>query len=286
MNIRNAATPLDAEFTDVDLAKSPDESAFRVIRDVLHDRGVIVFRNQLLTEEQHIAFSRRFGELEIHVAKQYLKPGHPKILGLSNIIENGRNIGATDPGEYSHSDLSYVANPSPYSLSYAIEVPIADAWVLGATLFASAAYAYESLPDDLKARLESMRAIHRYADRYKKQQQAGGRGAPSEERLGKVPDVLHPMIRMHPVTGRDVLFVNEGFTVSIDGMPKNESDLLLRELFTHIVRPEVVYKHEWQQGDLLMWDNGLVQHRAIRDYDLPLRRLMHRTTVAGHPTLP
>ena len=89
------------------------------------------------------------------------------------------------------------------------------------------------------------------------------------------------MIRAHPVTGRKVLFVNEGFTVYVEGMPKTESDLLLQELFAHIVRPEVLYTHKWRQRDLLMWDNCLVQHRAVRDYELPLRRLMHRTTVAG-----
>lgn len=284
MNLRHSAAPLGAEIIGLDLAQPLDEATFRAIEDVFHDRGVIVFRDQRLTEQQHIAFSRRFGELEIHVAKQYLKPGHPEILVLSNVIENGRNIGLADAGQYWHSDLSYVANPSRCSLLYALEIPIQDGRVLGETLFASAAHAYDTLPDPLKARLEGARAIHRYADRYKKQQDAGGRAPLSEEQLKRVPDVSHPVIRAHPLAGRKVLFVNEGFTVYMEGMPPTESDLLLRELFRHILRPETLYTHQWRQGDLLMWDNCLVQHRAIRDYALPLRRLMHRTTVAGPPT--
>jgi taurine dioxygenase len=241
----------------------------------------MVFRDQQLTEEQHIAFSRRFGELEIHVAEQFLKPGHPEILMISNVIENGRNIGVPDAGQYWHSDLSYVGNPSRCSLLYALEVPIRDSRVLGDTLFASAVHAYDTLPDSLKAQLERARAVHRYADRYKRLQQTIGREPLSEEKLKKVPDVSHPVFRSHPVTGRKVLFVNEGFTVYIEGMLRTESDSLLQRLFAHIVRPEALYTHHWQAGDLLMWDNCLVQHRAVCDYELPLRRLMQRTTVAG-----
>ena len=279
MNVRYSAVPLGAEIVGVDLAQPLDEATFRSIENVFHDRGVIVFRDQQLTEEQHIAFSRRFGELETHIKKEYLKPGHSEILVLSNMIENGRNIGIADGGQFWHSDLSYVANPSRCSLLYALEVPMQDGRVLGETLFASAVHAYDTLPDPLKAQLEGARAIHRYADRYKKQQAVGRREPLTEEQLKRVPDVSHPVIRAHPVTGRKVLFVNEGFTVYVEGMPKTESDLLLQELFAHIVRPEVLYTHKWRQRDLLMWDNCLVQHRAVRDYELPLRRLMHRTTV-------
>jgi taurine dioxygenase len=281
MDIRNSSAPLGAEVTGLDLAQPLDEATFGVIEDLFHQRGVICFRDQQLTEEQHIAFSRRFGTLEIHVAKDYLKPGYPEILVVSNVIENGRNIGLADAGQYWHSDLSYIANPSRCSLLYAREVPVYGGRVLGETLFASAAHAYDTLPDSLKARLEGLRAVHGYGDRYKKQQAAGTRGALSDEQLQQVPNVSHPVFHSHPVTGRKVLFVNEGFTASIEGIPSSESNALLQELFAHIVRPEALYTHQWRQGDLLMWDNCLTQHRAIRNYELPLRRLMHRTTVAG-----
>ncbi|MBS1825636.1 MAG: TauD/TfdA family dioxygenase [Acidobacteria bacterium] len=283
MHIAHSAAPLGAEVTGLDLAHPIDDATFRQIEDLFHDRGVVAFRNQQLTPEQHIAFSRRLGNLEIHVATQYLMPGHPEILVVSNIVEDGRNIGLADAGQYWHSDLSYIANPSRCSLLYAREVPVRDGVVLGETLFASAAHAYDTLDPALTQRLEGLTAIHRYGDRYQKQQAAGGRGALSEEQLRKVPEVRHPVLRAHPITGRKVIFVNEGFTAAIEGIPAEESAAILPQLFAHIVRPEALYTHRWQQGDLVMWDNCLTQHRAIRNYQLPLRRLMHRTTVAGLP---
>ena len=281
MQIISEAAPLGAEISGLDLSEPLDEATFRSVEQLFHERGVVVFRGQRLTPEQHIAFSRRFGDLEIHVATQYLKPGYPEILVVSNVIEDGRQIGLADAGQYWHSDLSYIAKPSRCSLLYALEVPIRDEVVLGETLFASAAHAYDTLPADLKLRLEGLVAIHRYGDRYQRQQSAGGRGALSDEQLKKVPDVRHPVVRRHPVTGRKVLFVNEGFTALIEGISSEESSALLQELCAHIVRPETLYTHRWQKGDVLMWDNCLTQHRAIRNYQLPLRRLMHRTTVAG-----
>ncbi|MBL8217449.1 MAG: TauD/TfdA family dioxygenase [Bryobacterales bacterium] len=281
MEITLSMAPLGAEVTGLDLARPVDDGTFRKIETLFHERGVIVIRDQKLTPEQHIAFSRRFGPLEIHVAAQYLKRGFPEILVVSNVVEDGRNIGLADAGQYWHSDLSYVANPSRCSLLYALEVPVCDGEVLGETLFASAAYAYDTLPAAWKQRLEGLTAVHRYGDRYQKQQASGGRGALSQEQLAKLPDVRHAVLRGHPITGRRVLFVNEGFTAAIDGMPTEESAALLPQLYAHIVRPEFLYTHRWRVGDLLLWDNCLVQHRAIRNYELPLRRLMHRTTVAG-----
>ena len=281
MQINYSNAPLGAEITGLDLARPMDQPTLQAIEGLFHDRGVIVFRGQQLTEEQHIAFSRRLGDLEIHVATQFLRPGYPEILVVSNVVEDGRNIGLADAGQYWHSDLSYIANPSRCSLLYALEIPVKDGSVLGETLFASAAYAFETLPDSMKVRLEGRRAIHSYGDRYKKQQAAGTRGALTEEQLKKVPQVSQPILRAHPITGRRVLFVNEGFTVEVEGMEQTESDALLQELCGHITRPETLYRHQWRKGDLLMWDNCLTQHRAIRDYELPLRRRMHRTTVAG-----
>ncbi|MCC6587652.1 MAG: TauD/TfdA family dioxygenase [Bryobacterales bacterium] len=281
MRIQHSAAPLGAEITGLDLAQPVDSKTFQQIEDLLHDRGVIVFRGQDLTEEQHITFSRRFGDLEIHVATQCLRPGYPEILVVSNVIEDGKPIGLADAGQYWHSDLSYVRNPSRGSLLLAREVPVQDGRVLGETLFASAAYAYDTLPEGLKARLSTLTAVHGYGYRYELQNSAGLRGKLSDQQLSTVPDVHHPVIRRHPITGRKVLFVNEGFTHAMAGMDQAEGQALLQQLFDHITRPEALYRHNWQVGDLLMWDNCLVQHRAIRNYEWPMRRLMHRTTVAG-----
>ncbi|HWZ34417.1 MAG TPA: TauD/TfdA family dioxygenase [Bryobacteraceae bacterium] len=281
MKVRHANAPLGAEIFEVDLTQPVADETFREIEELFHDRGVIVFREQHLTDEQQIAFSRRFGELEIHPAKMYLKPGHPEILVVSNVIEDGRPIGLQDAGQYWHTDLSYMASPSRCSLLYAHEVPIQDGKALGDTLFVSTTYAYDTLGPELRDRIEPLTAVHGYADRYRMQAAKGGRATLSDDDLKKVPDVVHRVARLHPWTGRKTLFVNEGFTTSIEGMPKEESDAVLRTLFDHITRPEAIYRHVWRPGDLLMWDNGSTQHRAVANYALPLRRRMQRTTVRG-----
>lgn len=281
MKIEQSNAPLGAQITGIDVAQPLDDATFRRIEDLFHERGVIVFRDQHLTDEQQIAFSRRFGDLEIHPAKLYLKPGHTEILVVSNVIEDGREIGLQDAGQYWHTDLSYVAAPSRCSLLYALEVPVKDGAPLGDTLFVSTTYAYDTLPRELRERIEGRTAVHGYAQRYRMQQAKGTRAAMSDEELKKVPEVAHRVDRSHPWTGRKTLFVNEGFTTSIEGLPKEESDALLRTLFDHITRPEAVYRHQWRMGDLLMWDNGSTQHRAVADYALPLRRRMQRTTVRG-----
>jgi taurine dioxygenase len=144
----------------------------------------------------------------------------------------------------------------------------------------------------MKARVKDLKNVHSYRayraknmQAQKEEQARGGRVVQehvlSEEQLASVPDIEVPVVRTHPVTGRKGLFVNEAHTPSLVGMSREESDKLLAQLFRHITQPEFVYTHHWQPGDLLMWDNAAVQHKATFDYDLPLRRLMHRTTVRG-----
>lgn len=283
ISVQRADAPLGAEIRGVDLSLPVADEAFAAIEDAFVTHGVVVFRGQTLTEEQHIAFSRRFGDLEIHVLKQYLHPRHPEILMISNVEENGRRIGVADAGRYWHTDLSYVREPSRCSLLYAREVPLADdGHVLGDTLFASTAAAYDALPEAMKQNIAGLKAVHRYGDRYDRMQASGGvRDALNAEQRHQTPDVVHPVVRTHPITGRKCLYVNEGFTVSILGMPEDEARHLLAELCARATAPEFVYRHRWQAGDLLMWDNCQTQHLAVGDYALPQRRLMHRTTVKG-----
>lgn len=274
---------LGTEVRGVDLRKPIDEATFRRIEDIFYREFVIVFRNQPITEEEHIAFSRRFGDLEVHVSgARYLHPRHPEIRINSNIIENGKLIGATDAGQYWHTDLSYMAEPSKCSLLYAVEVPIRDGQPLGDTLFVNVAAAYDALSSDMKARLEALKAVHSYAYRYYKLTDAGKeRPKLTEEQKARAPDVIHPVVVTHPRTGRKCLFVNEGFTTEILGMDEDESRELLGELFEHVKKPQFLYRHRWAVGDLLMWDNISTQHFAVADYKLPLRRKMQRTTVTG-----
>jgi taurine dioxygenase len=265
----------------VDLAQPLDDATFREVEHAFHDSIIVFFRGQKLTNEQHIAFSRRFGELEIHIVKKYLLPGHPEILLVSNIRnETGEHIGLADAGFTWHSDVSYRKFPSRCSLLYAKEVPHApDGKVLGDTVFANCIAAYETLPAAMMRRLDGLKAIHRYSSR--RRVENSPRPKLTAAQIAETPDIAHPIIRTHPFTGRKALYVTAGECVGIEGMPEDEAVDLIAELDAHCVKPEFLYRHSWRVGDLVMWDNATAMHLAICDYALPERRLMHRTTVIG-----
>jgi taurine dioxygenase len=151
----------------------------------------------------------------------------------------------------------------------------------GDTMFASATAAYDALPEADKRLLEGLKAVNSYAKGYYRDRRSGPRKELTEEQRRRTPDVEHPIVRTHPYTRKKCLFVNEGYTARIAGMSEAESDALLARLFEHSTRPEFVYRHQWRVGDLLMWDNCSVQHRAVMDYALPQRRRMERTTLRG-----
>jgi taurine dioxygenase len=284
---------LGAEISGVDLSKPLDDDTFAQVHQAFFDNQVAVFRDQRITPEQHIAFTRRFGELEQHVRKEHRLDGYPEILIVSNVRdEQGKAIGVEDAGRFWHSDLSYKQVPSLLSALYAIEVPARNGVALGNTSFASTTAAYDALPEDMKRRLQDLKNVHSYVyyrnkniQAQKEEQARGARAvqeqALTEEHLKQVPDAEAPIVRTHPMTGRKGLFINEAHTSHIIGLPKKESDALLTRICAHIIKPEFRYEHHWRAGDLLMWDNAAVQHKANFDYDLPLRRLMLRTTVRG-----
>src|SRR5687768_8282956 len=282
LSIRKLAEPLGAEISGVDVGQPMSDAAFKRIEDAFHEHCVVVFRNQRLTPEGHAGFSRRFGDLLVHVLRQYNDPQMPEVLVLSNIVENGKPLGIQDAGQYWHTDLSYTGEPSRCSLLYALEIPFENGVALGDTVFVNTAAAYDALPDDMKARLSGLEATHSYTARYRRMQAAGGKRVDLEEDQKKaVPEVVHPIVRTHPFTGRKCLYVNEGFTVGVVGMPKTESDALLAELYAHVTSERFMYRHRWQVGDLLMWDNCSTQHNAISNYAPHQRRHMRRTTVRG-----
>ena len=263
-----------------DLGQEIDDAAFRAIENAFHDNIVVVFRDQRLSNDKHIEFSRRFGELEIHIVKRYLLPGHPEILLISNVKnEAGEHIGLADAGFTWHTDTSYRRRPSRCSLLYAKEVPTRDGTALGDTVFASTIAAYEALSEAMKRRLAGLQAIHRYSAR--RRVDNSPRPKLSRAQLDETPDIAHPIVRTHPYTGRKSLYVTAGECVGIVGMPEDEAVALIAELDAHCIRPEFLYRHKWRVGDLLMWDNASAMHLAICDYALPQRRLMHRTTVIG-----
>jgi len=282
MKVQRSSAPLGAEILDLDLSRELDHRTFREIVDGLHEHEVIFFRNQHLTPEQHVAFSRRWGDLENHVRQDCCRPGFPEIFVVSNVLENGRPIGSQDAGLFWHSDLCYLQEPSRGSLFYAREVPVdAQGRPVGDTMFASGTAAYEALPEADKRKLAGLKAVNSYAKGYYRDRKSGPRKPLSEEQKNRTPDVAHPVVRTHPYTGKKSLFLNEGYTASIVGLDASDSDALLARLFEHSTRPEFVYRHQWRVGDFLIWDNCSTQHRAVIDYQLPQRRLMERTTLCG-----
>ena len=278
IEIRALSEALGAEVVGVDLAHRLDDETFERIHEAHLEHLVLAIRDQDLTPEQHTAFSRRFGELDIHVLDQFLLPGHPEILVVSNKKVNGRAVGLQDAGTHWHSDISYREYPSLGSLLYALEVPPEG----GDTLFANMYAVYEALSDEMKARIDGLKAVHRYAQIYELSRNAAGSARPplTEEQKAKVPQVVHPVVRTHPETGRKALYVSPGLTVGIVGMDEEESRALLAELHRHSTRPEFVYRHIWRRHDVLFWDNRCTMHVAT-GYNPRYTRHMHRTTVKG-----
>ena len=279
LSVKNSGAALGAEIA-FDLSRDMDEQQFREIEVAFHDNIVVVFRGQTLSSARHIEFSRRFGELEIHIVKKYLLPDHPEILRISNVRDaNGELIGLADAGFTWHTDTSYLQRPSRCSLLHAQEVPVRNGEVLGDTIFTNTIAAYEALPDGMKRALAGKKAIHRYSER--KRIANSPRPKLTQVQLDATPDVAHPIVRIHPATGRKALYVTEGECIGITGMPEQDARPLISELHAHCIRPEFQYRHKWQVGDLLMWDNATSMHLAVCDYQLPERRLMYRTTVIG-----
>lgn len=283
LSITPTGAALGAEIRGVNLARDLDEATFRRIEEAFNRYGVIFFRDQRIEVGQQIAFARRFGEVEINVNTQACLPGHPEVLLVSNIKENGRYIGLADAGTTWHTDMSAYACPPRCSILHAIEVPrAADGTVPGDTIFASAAAAYDALAPKVKARLEGKRSTHSYLAKMAARKAAVGLTREiTPEHLEKTPPVAHPVFRTHPVTGRKCIYVTEGECTGIDGMAAADALPLISELHRHLISPEFQYRHRWRAGDVLMWDNCTCQHLAVRDYGERQRRLMHRVTVNG-----
>lgn len=289
LDIVYRTAPLGHEIRGLDLSRPISDSLFREIEDSFDRFGVVVISGQTLTPEQHIAFARRFGTLERYPIDTYLLPGYPELFVVSNIVENGRAIGMADAGRVWHTDMHFTASPPRCSLLYGLEVPMRDGHPRGDTMFASTAAAYDALPAAMKARIDGRRAINSYAGYVARRQAkiSGGQPTAQAERNKNAqafPDVLHPLVRTHPRTGRKCLYVSDEVTCGIEGMPQDEAAQLLEELLEHMTRPQFVYRHRWTVGDLLIWDNCSAIHNAIGDYLPSERRRMHRATVSGGPT--
>ena len=269
--------PLGAQVLGLDLAQPLSPGDFQRLHHAHLDHHVLVFRDQRITPRQQVDFSRRFGPLQIHVLRQFQLPTQPEVLVISNIVEDGQPIGLGDAGHFWHSDLSYKEVPSLGSMLHAQELPDEG----GDTVFANMHLAWESLPAALRHAVRGARAEHSSLSQYEELRRRNPwRPALTQAQIDEVTPVTHPVVRVHPETGRRALFVSEHFTTRIVGLPDDESRALLDELFAHSVRPEHLYVHRWQPHDLVFWDNRSLMHLAT-GCPPEQRRKLYRTTIEG-----
>lgn len=269
------SSALGAVISGADLARPLSDADFAIIRQAFLDHGVIFFRDQHLTPEQHLAFARRFAPIDIN---RFFKAvdGYPEIAEVRKEAEQTTNIG----GGW-HTDHSYDQIPAMGSVLLAREVPPSG----GDTLFASMSKVYEALSPGLKSTLDRLRAVHSsrhvFGDKggYAKTNDLGARIGNA---AAAVQDAIHPVVIRHPETGRKTLYVNSAFTLRFEGWTAQESEPLLRYLYQFAARPEFSCRWQWQEGSLAFWDNRATWHYALNDYH-GHRRLMHRITVQGSP---
>jgi taurine dioxygenase len=272
---------LGARIEDLDVSQPLSDEDFKVVLQALGNHGVICFPKQDLQAEELKRFSARFGELEVNVANSYQEPGHPEVMILSNIVEDGKPIGLADAGQDWHTDMSYSKMIAFANVLYGIKIPRRNGQPLGCTEFANMHAAYEDLPEEIKTRLADATALHDFNKFWEMMRREKGSKRPplTEEQRRKKPPVSHPVFMTHPITGRKVLYANPGYTVKINGIPEKESDELLEFLFAHQLDPKYRYKHLWSEGDVLMWENIGTLHNAVADYGPDEHRLIKRCQV-------
>ena len=263
------------EMPPMDLSKPLSEGEKQLVREAFLEHHILVFRNQKLSKPEQAAFTEQFGELESHVARQHDGSGTPIVHTVSNLDAQGKpSYKPTTHGNYFwHTDKSYHAKPSLATLLHAIELPKQG----GATQFANISLAFDALPEERKKAFADLKVVHSWeANR----RNTKNRPATEEEKRDR-PPVIHPMIRTHPETGRKVLYIGI-HTSHIVGMSMTESRTLLDELGDFCAQDEFVYTHDWQPGDLVMWDNRTLLHRANANYGMNKeRRILHRTVIKG-----
>lgn len=273
---------LGCRIEGIDLSKPLSDADFEIILKAFGDHAVVCFPGQNLAAEQHKAFAKRFGSLEVNVAAGgYVVPGHPEVMILSNIVENGKPLGLKDAGQDWHTDMSYSKTIAFLNVLFAVEVPVRDGKPLGATVFADMCGAYDDLPAALKGKLAGRTATHDFNKFWEEMRRRPGSTRPplSEAQRQQKPPVSHPIFLKHPVSGRTALYCNVGYVTKIDGMDPKESDEILAFLFKHQLQAKYQYAHQWTKGDVLAWDNLWTMHNAMADYGPEEPRMMRRCQV-------
>jgi taurine dioxygenase len=276
LETRQLHPTLAREVVGLRLWERLDDATVAELRTLYAQYGVLVFRRQALSEAELAAFCAQFGPLERTVRSDWASPATPEVTVISNLRDGlGRPIGGLGDGELQwHSDQSYMLNPATGAALYALELPTEG----GETFWVDLRAAYAGLPRQLRAKIAGKRGIFDYTKRL-----AGYGRAPdqqiSEEARGLTPPVTHALVRAHPETGDRSLYLDSTTTAGIDYMDTASGLALLDEVYESAIHDEFVYAHQWQVGDLIVWDNGFTMHRRT-PFDPGARRLMKRMTMS------
>jgi taurine dioxygenase len=258
----------------IDLNRSLDGETAEALHRALLDNLVLCIRGQSLTPAAYLAAMRGFGRPlpQVRIASRH--PEIPEIMILSSedrdVMGDGKRLVV---GAHWHSDDSYKAVPCSLTMLYGVEVPETG----GDTQFTNMVRAYDDLPPEMKARIAALEVVHKYDSPRRGTAVATLRS----DEAAQLPDVVHPLVRRHPETGRRALYMNPNRMSHILGLERAESDRLLDELIRHATLPRYQYRHKWRRGDIVIWDNRCTMHKANADYPAGARRLMHRIIVEG-----
>jgi len=285
MKVIPSGDSLGATLDGLDLGRPLDAEQLNAVLQALGRYGVLRFPRQQLTGRQLRDFSAQLGDLEINVASgAYQEPGHPEVMILSNIVENGRPIGLADAGQGWHTDMSYSRMVAFANVLYGIKIPRRNGETLGATQFANTQAAYADLPANVKRALEGKTVLHDFEKFWEMMRREKGSKRPplSEAQRKAKPPVSHPVFLRHPLTGNRVLYANPGYAIRINELPPKDSDEMLDFLFQHQLKPEYLYTYRWTENDVLVWEDIGTIHNAVADYGPSEHRLVKRCQVMAN----
>ncbi|MGH8764813.1 MAG: TauD/TfdA dioxygenase family protein [Burkholderiales bacterium] len=281
MKLTPTGKTLGATIDGLDLSRPLSPEFLGEVMKALGQYGVLRFPKQTLSGVELKQFSSQLGDLEINVANSFQEPGHPEVMILSNVVENGKPIGLSDAGQDWHTDMSYSRQIAFANVLYGIKIPQRDGKPLGNTEFCNMHAAYDDLPEAMKKRLEGMTVLHDFNKFWElMRSREGSRRAPLTEAQRKAkPPVSHPIFLTHPITGRKVLYSNPGYSIKINELSEKESEETLAYLFEHQTQQKFRYANQWEERDVLVWEDFGTIHNAIPDYGPDEHRLIKRCQV-------
>jgi alpha-ketoglutarate-dependent taurine dioxygenase len=285
MKVIPSGESLGAAIEGLDLAKPLRPAELQGVLQALGRYGVLRFPRQELSGHELRDFAAQLGDLEINVGSAgYQEPGIPEVMILSNIVENGRPIGLADAGQGWHTDMSYSRMIAFANVLYGIKIPKRNGRALGATQFANTQAAYADLPADVKRTLEGKTVLHDFNKFWEMMRQEKGSKRPplTDAQKKAKPPVSHPVVLKHPLSGNQVLYANPGYAIRINELPQKQSDEMLELLFQHQLQPKYIYTSQWQERDVLIWEDIGTIHNAVADYGAHEHRLVKRCQVMAN----